>query len=927
MPLKTPSPTILLILTILLPGLMLAEGGITATETLYLDQPDDTSASLELRGLTTNERAHLDLPLCPGEEGDTECITCNSGGALLDCTIERSKAAEEVLLSGISHDGDSLVLNFTVRYSSLYKDHTYTIRPTFVAVLPEGRVRIPELDEEDISFQFTMSINDVEEQTELLNEVSPRGLPGTAVRLPMLEGVACAAELMDGDKLFAAVQSMECRDLYLIIPPEARHKVQLRFYRIEFSGAGAPDVTMAERELVLDEADIAGTVSTTRSYTLPGQIVSAEVSANGELVGCTARIVREGRVYQERYFRPCHIIELGTATDWPAGVYELSVTLYGDGAVGQATGLFTLVRLQGGEEPAPVAMRARQSAVMAGEDIEVLISAPGDHCIIELESPEGISFARQYSRDCGQARIRTEPSYRPGNYVVRISSYSGGILLSSRSEVVSITPWHPTVSEVDVICGPSGSLAFEDIELPCISVGQRCISRRESSPNCVCTRGGDIVDVCLPGQQCHTSGCRGEEIPFAVTRESGSCTISVFHERLPCIEWGQTCSRSSCVCLDDEDRPRERCMFGQACTAEGCIRYEFGASILDVAGSVTEASLIAGLAHVVVELHVYTIDNDGRRAPVEDQGSVRVDAYLGPLPASVTPKGRVGGGSLAYGLTFSGSMSAGVYGLRLFVSHRGQTVILSQTFPVWFAGDNRLLIKPIRVTPRYLSLDAIETAGGGEVEVTAKVVDMNGIEHQEIPAYAFSIDVPGFKPELTSRFDHERGVWSFRVGLEVPEDPGDGRRSVDITLHADHLMPTKTSVAVRGAFVVGRETERHLRIVKVLPGDLSEPLFHALAAGGFDMDVLIDVANIDASPNTLSVYLRSPQPSNKVSVSYIRPSPEGLHIMLQDVCVPQALPGTHMNVYVVHDPTGLKDQTAVPVEENPGGWKSMRGGC
>lgn len=819
-----------------------------------------------------------------------------------------------LLLEGFERDGMSARVTLNLAYVPRQFPITggYDVKERLVNLrLPTHRTVLRDI--ENMRFNITFSLTWQGDELDL-SFPAPDITAGDRIAIPAPGGSLCGAALLGPDgALLARTLSFGCERFDLGTSGDTAAGIH-DLYIFSITGR---TVKLARRSVKVKASALPFTASSDKQVVYLGSDFTVSTSSAQELEACDIRIRDpQGAVVEAVHVESCKDVAIGTATAWAPGTYTVEVRAQGDDRTGSST--FS-VEFRGLGYTA-AATKTDKNSYTAGETIAAHTEADGDLCKLELVDSEHVRVSEQEVPGCTTCQLPIDEGVPSGDYVLKTMVYKGGKLKAVASTGIEIKEWRPAIATAMSDLCMGGSFPVGRYKLPCIPEGASCLPTSHAAPVCLCFSEEKAVDVCAFNARCTSDGCREPELvrsPFIIVYERGECLAKHGIQTLSCIEVSEICN-GNCVCLNEDRNAVSSCITGDVCTPGGCqplvLEFELDGLSTDHARSdaIERGTELAWTGHLRFK---------GKLLDGSKTNQVVVSGRLGGL-ASMDE--RVQYISPAQGwrisMRFRGELEPGLTDAFLLVEFGGDTHIIRRPFEVWFPEELAELDISFKTTsPNKVSLQRLEF--GTSVKAVTTITDKKGTDITFLPRDAVKLAIGNLDAmAVTPTYDPLTGWWDVVGTFRSATRP----KGNFITLSVNYLG--RKGSAWEG-FMVLDQTPLAVKVTKVEPGMLENPLFVLLATLGFDMDVYLQLESpVQLDKGSFKVSIGSYDVSP--DITYVTMTSVGTRIHLSDVrlCPQPPAPGSRLRVTIgveVGDEYS-EDSTFIQVQGNPGNWKNTQ---
>lgn len=744
---------------------------------------------------------------------------------------------------------------------------------------------------------------------------------GDIIKIPSLLGKLCVASITREDIQYISQLSLGCGGFHIstsMIDRSGSYNIKILVVG-ETISAGSVQVELNSPELDFR-------IKTDKKRVNTGEIFNIIVEPQDILESCKIRIINPvGNIVFDSDYSRCDRIPVAVSPTWTGGNYVIVM----DATDGALWGKSSTVIWIGGPRYANAVIKTDKTIYNAGETVNIYIGTKGDYCITGLYSNDYRKLALAQSDSCGDVKIHLDPSLKPDTYIIRTKVYRFGMLEAIGTADIQVEEWKPPkISEYSLLCG-DGFFYIGDYVLPCLSYhNQVCRPLSVGLPLCLCFDRTDILrDICNSGESCGEDGCREENLsPYIIAIDNGICRARRGLEEVSCVFVSEICD-DSCVCLDDEYNPLDFCSSGELCTSNGCSKPELYFHVTSISTRHVRSELLEKGAGIVWMGDIFF-----KAMPLDSDfiSYLRANASLGGKHAykteikfdSTTGKYRV----LTY---FRASLLPGRYPLilTLLFQHGDKTISTSvrREFYVYYPKSYSLDVDILDIDIDAINLNQLRE--GIAFRVDALVLDNAGNRFTGFGQRDIYVTVDGKKARVTSvNYNSLAGLWRIGVLFITNKTLKTGR----IKLRIDSLG--RLGEDTQELPLVFRDINR-IKILRVMPGNLDEPVFYSATVVGFDLDIYLEVRiDFSVSEEDFNVKIGGYDFSHKIK--YLTSTSDGVKLHLSDIsfCPPDAeLPSPDsalpVEVSVEKGEIRLEDRGTMIIKPNPGDWINGEIGC
>lgn len=746
---------------------------------------------------------------------------------------------------------------------------------------------------------------------------------GQFITIPKLEGELCAAALVKDDVVVAKLLSVLCRPTALatsaFLEP-GEYELFVVSYRLG-------KLSLAKSRIRLTDTSLSLTVTVDKPQIFLGEVFTLEVTSDGDLDACDVTVQNmEGFTVTDGFYRGCTYMVVGTSTSWVPGDHMVRVKASASGVEGSAGVLINFMGSGyiGGEEPL-----VEPEQVMPGNEVYIHLdpSATCDFTRIELLDKNRVRIAEQDTPGCDtMISVQIPASTPPGNVQMNVKQIEDGRVKGISKKLVSVMEWRPLQRTQRYELCHEGVMRVSQHTLPCIGSEDRCFPTTSSLPLCVCFDMDDnAAAVCEYGQRCSRGQCVDTELtksPYIIVHEDGQCLAKRGLNTMDCLQVGEVCA-SSCVCLDHTSRPISSCSFGETCTPDSCRKVELVLRIEDPPMDHVRADELRDGIRLTWHGH---IKSEGSFLREDVQDALEVRALIGDVEGSdVSARYLDEEKGWEFTAKFAPDLAPGRYDAFLLVTYRDAMQLARSAFYVWYPEHlSKLDLVTKNVNPTSVSAKQLRT--GVSVKAMVRVLDAQGNDVDDLPQESFEMLAGELNAvAVSAKYQPISGLWEVVGTFRSIQTANSGT----LTVRLSRLGREGQAV---DAFSIVDRVPLDLRIIKVSPGTADEPLFYALVAMGFTMDVFMQLRGGDTlTPDSFTVKIHDKQlpPENLIDMIS---TAEGIQLKLGqvDLCPDVPPPDTPVPIEVT---ASTADETAtdrflIYLEGNPGDWNNLEeAGC
>lgn len=598
-----------------------------------------------------------------------------------------------------------------------------------------------------------------------------------------------------------------------------------------------------------------------------------------------------------------------TLTEWEDGNYHLQLNYFINDSVEIVTKDFTLVAASNlvAEE-----IILEKKAFSPGETLSALVEFEGevDFCETRLFDSKNTLLLSSESFACEKTQLILDESLPPGKYTIRTDIYKDGQIISKRRNHFTLNTWNPLPgTEMERYC-PYGTFLFLEQRLPCIQSGHQCIPTSQTTPLCMCfSQDETLLDMCHFGESCKNSGCiKNVTLPFHIHFEGEKCIASKGDYVLDCIELGQLCMASNCVCIHNNNL--FSCEPGDICTPNGC----FSPILMYELRSFTPTTMRQNDVQFGIDFKwngVLRLENK----PITPN-NISAEAKLGPLDAKQITTKLEEDGTVTFITYFSGKIDPGHYEIYLVIEKDGETFITRRKVHIWY-NDNTLKTKVKDILPVKIENKLLKN--GLPFRVRLNIYDKTGKEMKNLDSSSFSISFKDIKTESISAEYVDR-MWSI-VGVLQANNVKEKTRTLNFSInHLGRYTEYKQPVEFL------EKIPLQIQILKLFPGNQNDPIFHMLTTMGFDLEIILRIQGYaDINKDVFSIFINGINYTDHIS--HLVQTNIGPKMRITNIRMCPNPPSPHslipVEIFAATDSQTTFDSAFLYIDQNPGSWTNL----